>query len=63
MIIIRSPQRISIGGGGTDLKSYYSRFGGEFISAAIDKYIYVSIIKPFKNGIYLKIQILMILNC
>tara|TARA_B000000557_G_scaffold114991_3_gene93107 strand:+ start:570 stop:1550 length:981 start_codon:yes stop_codon:yes gene_type:complete len=54
MIIIRSPQRISIGGGGTDLKSYYSRFGGEFISAAIDKYIYVSIIKPFKNGIYLK---------
>lgn len=54
MIIIRSPQRISIGGGGTDLESYYSRFGGQFISAAIDKYIYVSIIKPFKDGIYLK---------
>tara|TARA_B110000483_G_scaffold98192_1_gene120453 strand:+ start:2432 stop:3406 length:975 start_codon:yes stop_codon:yes gene_type:complete len=54
MIIIRSPQRISIGGGGTDLASYYSKFGGYLISAAIDKYVYVSVIKPFKSGIYLK---------
>ena len=54
MIIIRSPQRISIGGGGTDLASYYSKFGGFLISAAIDKYVYVSVIRPFKTGIYLK---------
>lgn len=54
MIIVRSPQRISIGGGGTDLHSYYSLYGGKFISAAIDKYVYVSIIRPFKKGIYLK---------
>ncbi len=54
MIIVRSPQRISIGGGGTDLASYYSKFGGFLISAAIDKYVYVSLIRPFKKGIYLK---------
>lgn len=41
MIIARSPMRISLGGGGTDLPSYYSRFGGFFISAAIDRYVYV----------------------
>ena len=43
MIIARSPMRISLGGGGTDLPSYYSRFGGFFISAAIDKYVYVMV--------------------
>jgi len=41
MIIARSPMRISLGGGGTDLPSYYEQFGGFFISAAIDKYVYV----------------------
>ncbi len=41
MIISRTPVRISIGGGGTDLPSYYSKFGSYFISAAIDKYIYI----------------------
>ena len=42
MIIGRSPLRISIGGGGTDLPSYYQDHGGFCISAAIDKYVYVS---------------------
>lgn len=41
MIITRTPMRISIGGGGTDLPSFYKKFGSTFISAAIDKYIYV----------------------
>lgn len=41
MIISRTPVRISIGGGGTDLPSYYKKFGCYFISAAIDKYIYI----------------------
>lgn len=41
MIIARSPMRISLGGGGTDLPSYYEQFGGFFMSAAIDKYVYV----------------------
>jgi len=54
MIITRSPLRVSFGGGGTDLPSYYERFGGFLISAAIDKYVYVSVMRPFVEGIYLK---------
>jgi len=54
MIIIRSPLRISIAGGGTDIPSYYKLKESYFISAAINKYIYVSITKPFEKGIYLK---------
>ena len=54
MIITRSPLRISIGGGGTDLSSYYKENEGFLISAAIDKYVYVTITKPFKPGVYLK---------
>ena len=54
MIIIRSPLRISIGGGGTDIPSYYEKKGSFFISAAINKYVYVTITKPFEKGIYLK---------
>lgn len=54
MITARSPLRISLGGGGTDLSSYYRDHGGFLISAAIDKYIYVSIMRPFEEGIYLK---------
>ncbi len=45
MIVVRAPLRISIGGGGTDLPFYSSRFGGSLISAAIDKYIYIIIEK------------------
>ena len=54
MIIARSPLRISLGGGGTDLPSYYRGHGGFLLSAAIDKYVYVSITKPFKEGYNLK---------
>ena len=43
MIIARSPMRISLGGGGTDLPSYYEKFGGFLMSAAIDKYVYVMV--------------------
>ena len=54
MIIVRSPLRISLGGGGTDLPSYYRDHGGFLISAAIDKYVYVTVGRPFTKGIYLK---------
>ena len=54
MIIVRSPLRISLGGGGTDLLSYYRDHEGFLIAAAVDKYVYVSVIKPFRPGIYLK---------
>jgi len=54
MIITRSPLRISLGGGGTDLPSYYEKFGGFLIAAAIDRYVYVTINRPFGAGIRLK---------
>jgi len=54
LIIARSPLRISLGGGGTDLPSYYREHEGFLIAAAIDKYVYVTINRPFNEGIYLK---------
>jgi len=54
MIITRSPLRITLGGGGTDLPSYYRKCGGFLIAAAIDKYVYVTAMRPFIPGIFLK---------
>jgi D-glycero-alpha-D-manno-heptose-7-phosphate kinase len=54
MIIARSPLRITLGGGGTDLPSYYRDHGGFLIAAAIDKYVYVTVMRPFVSGIFLK---------
>lgn len=54
MIITRSPLRITLGGGGTDLPSYYRAHGGFLIAAAIDKYVYVTVMRPFVEGIFLK---------
>jgi D-glycero-alpha-D-manno-heptose-7-phosphate kinase len=54
MIIARSPLRITLGGGGTDLPSYYREHEGFLVSAAIDKYVYVTVMRPFTEGIYLK---------
>ena len=54
MIIARSPLRITLGGGGTDLPSYYEDHEGFLIAAAIDKYVYVTVMRPFAEGIFLK---------
>jgi D-glycero-alpha-D-manno-heptose-7-phosphate kinase len=54
VIITRSPLRISLGGGGTDLPSYYEDHGGFVIAAAIDKYVFVTVMRPFDQGISLK---------
>lgn len=54
MIIARSPLRITLGGGGTDLPSYYRAHGGFLIAAAIDRYVYVTVSRPFRPGVYLK---------
>ena len=54
MLITRTPLRISIGGGGTDLPSYYRRFGATVVSAAIDKYIFISINKTFVDDYFIK---------
>lgn len=54
MIITRSPLRITLAGGGTDLPSYYRRFGGFAISAAINRYVYITLHENFKPEIILK---------
>ena len=54
MIITRSPLRISLGGGGTDLPSYYREHGGYVLSAAIDKYVYITIHETFVEELIIK---------
>ncbi len=54
MIITRSPLRISIGGGGTDLPSYYQEHGGFLIAAAINKYVYITAHQTFMDDLIVK---------
>jgi D-glycero-alpha-D-manno-heptose-7-phosphate kinase len=49
MIIIQSPLRVSLFGGGTDFPSYFREHGGCVLTSAIDKYIFVTIKKRFDN--------------
>src|SRR5258708_6288085 len=54
MIITRSPLRVSLGGGGTDLPSCSKQHGGFLIAGAIDKYVYIDIHARFVEGFLLK---------
>jgi D-glycero-alpha-D-manno-heptose-7-phosphate kinase len=54
MIITRSPLRISLGGGGTDLPSYYRQHGGFLIAGAIDKYVYITLHQTFGPEMIIK---------
>ena len=54
MIICRSPLRISLGGGGTDLPSYYRQHEGFLIAAAIDKYVYITLHQTFVHDLIIK---------
>lgn len=54
MIITRSPLRISLGGGGTDLPSYYREHGGFLVAAAMDKYIYLTLHRTFVPDLIVK---------
>lgn len=54
MIIARSPLRVTLGGGGTDLPSYYEKFGGFLIAAAIDKYVYITVHDTFVPDLIVK---------
>ena len=51
MIITRTPFRIPLGGGGTDLPSYYSRYGGFIFGATLDKYMYIFIHRPLVDDL------------
>lgn len=54
MIITRSPLRISLGGGGTDLPSYYRKHSGFLIAAAIDRYVYITLHQTFGPELIIK---------
>jgi len=54
MIITRSPLRITLGGGGTDLPSYYREHSGFLIAAAIDKYVYITLHQTFQDELIIK---------
>ncbi len=54
MLIVRSPLRISLGGGGTDLPSYYRRHGGFLIAGAINKYVYITLHRTFNDELIVK---------
>jgi len=54
MIITRSPLRITLGGGGTDIPSFYRMHGGFTVGAAIDKYVYIAIHPAFKREIIIR---------
>jgi len=51
VIVTRTPFRLPLGGGGTDLPSYYSRYGGFVLSAAINRYVYIMVNRRFENSI------------
>lgn len=54
MLIARSPLRISLGGGGTDLPSYYREHGGFLVAGAIDKYVYITLHRTFNDELIVK---------
>ncbi len=51
MIITRAPLRLPLGGGGTDLPAFYSRYGGHLVSATINKYVYILVNPRFEDSI------------
>ena len=58
MIIVRSPLQITLGGGGTDLPSYYREHEGFLVAAAIDRYVYITIHQMFQSGFIIKYSLL-----
>lgn len=63
MIIARSPLRVCLGGGGTDLPSYYREHGGFVIAAAIDKHVYITVHEPFVDQVILKYSQIEVVQC
>ncbi|MDD5363161.1 MAG: sugar kinase [Ignavibacteria bacterium] len=53
MIVSRAPVRISMGGGGTDLPSYYKEFGGFLLATSINKYVHILLNKRYEEDIRL----------
>jgi len=54
MIITKTPFRITLGGGGTDLPAYYQKYGGFLVSAAVNGYMYILVNRRFENNYQIK---------
>src|SRR5208283_2222148 len=50
MIISKTPMRFSFVGGGSDLASYYRRYGGSVLSTSVNKFVYITVNKRFGSG-------------
>ena len=61
-VISRTPLRLTLGGGGTDLPSYYSKYGGFVISSSLDKFIYVIVKERFEEEVRVSYSITEIVN-
>jgi len=55
MIITKTPFRITLGGGGTDLPSFYREHGGFILAVAIDKYMYLNVNTPILDD-FIRVQ-------
>src|SRR5918992_575808 len=53
-VVVRAPLRVALGGGGTDLASYYRRHGGLVVSTAIDRYVHMTVSARFRRRFLLK---------
>lgn len=62
MIISRTPLRLTLGGGGTDLPSYYSKYGGFVVTSSLNKYIYVVVKERFEEEVRVSYSITEIVN-
>jgi D-glycero-alpha-D-manno-heptose-7-phosphate kinase len=51
LIISKTPLRLTLGGGGTDLPSYCSKYGGFVVTSALDKYIYLVVKRRFEESV------------
>jgi len=57
LIISKTPLRLTLGGGGTDLPSYFSRYGGFVVTSALDKYLYLVIKRRFEEEVRLSYSV------
>jgi len=62
LIVSKTPLRLTLGGGGTDLPSYYSKFGGFVVTSSLNKYIYIVVKERFEESVRVSYSITEVVN-